>query len=113
MLGPMRPKGKQMSKLGDARIRFAEKLRKEYDAGTSIRDLGVKYGYSYGGMHALLTLAGTKFRARGWVKGSAAAKKAAAKGHATRKAQPEKTPAKSSSDNWKTGKAAYSGGGRA
>jgi hypothetical protein len=44
---------------------FLQRLANEYTAGDTIRSLGARYGYSYGGMHSLLRRAQVTFRPRG------------------------------------------------
>ena len=53
-------------RLTDAeRTRIAALLRKEYEAGLSIRQLCEKTGYSIGRTRRLLDLAGARYRQRG------------------------------------------------
>ncbi|MGV9913434.1 helix-turn-helix domain-containing protein [Streptomyces tendae] len=55
----------QPRKRGEQRTAFAERLRTDYYAGSSIRNLADRTGYSYGTVRNLLLSVGTKLRARG------------------------------------------------
>ncbi|MGW2951597.1 helix-turn-helix domain-containing protein [Streptomyces eurythermus] len=52
-------------KRGADRIAFAERLRAEYYAGASIRNLADRTGYAYGTVRNLLLDVDTKLRKRG------------------------------------------------
>ncbi|MFI2434735.1 helix-turn-helix domain-containing protein [Streptomyces sp. NPDC018693] len=56
---------RQPRKKGQERTAFAERLRAEYYAGSSIRNLADRTGYSYGTVRNLLLSVGTKLRKRG------------------------------------------------
>lgn len=49
---------------GHAREAAAADCRELYDAGSSIRDVARRFGYSFGKAHTLLREAGTEFRGR-------------------------------------------------
>lgn len=55
----------QPRKRGEQRRAFAERLRTDYYAGSSIRNLADRTGYSYGTVRNLLLSVDTKLRARG------------------------------------------------
>lgn len=50
---------------GTARDELAVNLRKQYDAGSSIRLLAASTGRSYGFVHRILSESGTTLRGRG------------------------------------------------
>lgn len=50
---------------GEERTRTAQEMRAHYEAGSSIRNLVNRYGWSYGTTRSLLLSAGTKLRKRG------------------------------------------------
>lgn len=52
-------------KTGAERLAFAEQLKADYYAGSSIRNLADRTGYAYGTVRSLLLLVGTKLRKRG------------------------------------------------
>ncbi|MCX4609489.1 helix-turn-helix domain-containing protein [Streptomyces mirabilis] len=56
---------RQPRKTGRDRRAFAERLRAEYYAGASIRNLAERTGYSYGTVRNLLLSVKTKLRKRG------------------------------------------------
>lgn len=56
---------RQPRKRGGERKAFGERLRAEYYAGSSIRNLADRTGYAYGTVRKLLLDAGTKLRKRG------------------------------------------------
>jgi hypothetical protein len=60
MRSPRRPR-----LTGPERTQLAEKLRDDYEAGSTIRSLAQRNGYSYGTVHTLLLEAHTKLRKRG------------------------------------------------
>lgn len=51
---------------GEARTQFAAELKPKYEAGATIRQLAEETGYSYGGVAALLRLAGAVMRPAGF-----------------------------------------------
>lgn len=51
------------------RVQLGAKLREEYEAGSSIRDLAATHGRDYGSIRALLHEAGTAIRPTGWQAG--------------------------------------------
>ncbi|MCA1706201.1 MAG: transcriptional regulator [Actinobacteria bacterium] len=50
---------------GSARDEIAAQLRKDYENGTTLRDLAASSGRSYGFVHRVLTQAGVTLRPRG------------------------------------------------
>ncbi|MFF0092778.1 helix-turn-helix domain-containing protein [Streptomyces canus] len=56
---------RQPRKRGQERTAFAERLRSDYYAGSSIRNLADRTGYSYGTVRNLLLDVGTVLRKRG------------------------------------------------
>ncbi|PWI16058.1 hypothetical protein DI272_19200 [Streptomyces sp. Act143] len=58
-------KTRQPRKAGPERKAFGERLRADYYAGSSIRNLADRTGYAYGTVRKLLLEAGTKLRKRG------------------------------------------------
>lgn len=68
------PRGRHI--LGKERYDLAEKMRADYEAGASLRDLAKIYYRSYGFVHALLIEHGVGLRHRGSSRPKAAAKAA-------------------------------------
>ncbi|KQW13585.1 helix-turn-helix domain-containing protein [Streptomyces sp. Root369] len=56
---------RQPRKRGQERLAFAERLRADYYAGSSIRNLADRTGYSYGTVRNYLLAVHTKLRKRG------------------------------------------------
>lgn len=50
---------------GTARIALAKNLKREYNAGSSIRELADTHGRSYGFVHRVLSESGVTLRGRG------------------------------------------------
>ncbi|NGO67454.1 hypothetical protein G5C65_03605 [Streptomyces sp. SB3404] len=50
---------------GAQRTQLAHALRAHYDTGLTVRDIANATSRSYQGVHALLKLAGTRFRSKG------------------------------------------------
>lgn len=61
------PKGQRVT--GGEREALADKLRDQYLAGASIRELSAQTGRSYGFVHRLLVDSGVKLRSRGGATG--------------------------------------------
>ncbi|MFN8126376.1 MAG: helix-turn-helix domain-containing protein [Candidatus Nanopelagicales bacterium] len=80
---------------GSDRTKLARELKKEYQAGRSIRELAEEHGRSYGFVHRILKDSKTKLRGRGGAtrKAASPAKKAAVKKAPAKKAA-KKAPAK-------------------
>lgn len=60
---PTLAKGKRIT--GSDRDKLAKDLKKQYQAGASIRELANETGRSYGFIHRLLSDSGVKLRGRG------------------------------------------------
>lgn len=50
---------------GATRIKLAERLKRQYEQGRSIRELANEHGRAYSSVHQLLTEAGTALRGHG------------------------------------------------
>lgn len=71
---PTLAKGKRIT--GSDRDKLAKDLKKQYQAGASIRELANETGRSYGFIHRLLSDSGVKLRGRGGAtRGKSAAKR--------------------------------------
>lgn len=55
---------------GQEREAVRQNLRRNYEAGASVRQLAAEAGYSYGRTHKLLEESGVTFRSRGGKRGS-------------------------------------------